>query len=50
MPENIQRCMHASYRSAHADRCDAVLLRLDAPTRDKVDGLFLKAPASDGSR
>ena len=52
MAENVQLCMHATYRSAHVDRCDAVLLRLDAATRAKVDGLFLKAPAvaaSDGS-
>jgi hypothetical protein len=46
MPENVQLCMNAVYRSAHVDRCDAVLLRLDAPAKDKVDGLFLKAPAA----
>jgi len=44
MPENAQRCLHAKYRDAHGDACDAVLSRLDPFLRLKVDALFLAAP------
>jgi hypothetical protein len=43
MPENVQRCMHTGYLAAHAQACEAVLLRLDPVQRSKVDGLFLQA-------
>jgi hypothetical protein len=43
MPENVQRCMHDKYRTAHAQACDAVLLRLAPDAHSKVDALFLQA-------
>jgi hypothetical protein len=44
LPAVVQRCMHAKYRAVHGKACDAVLLRLDAAERNKIDGLFLEAP------
>jgi hypothetical protein len=44
MAENIQRCLHAPYRRAHEKTCDALLLRLDPPSRNRLDALFLQAP------
>lgn len=44
LPENVQRCMHEKYREAHVQACEAVLARLDTPTRQKLDSLFLEAP------
>lgn len=45
VPENVQRCMHEKYREAHGQACEAVLARLEPPTRAKIDSLFLEAPA-----
>jgi hypothetical protein len=49
MPENVQRCMHEKYRTAHAQACDAVLLRLEPVARSKVDSLFLQATGAKPS-
>jgi hypothetical protein len=49
MPENVQRCMHEKYRAAHAQACDAVLVRLEPTARAKVDSLFLQAPLAKES-
>jgi hypothetical protein len=43
MPENVRRCLSSKHRDAHVDSCDAVLTRLDADHRAKIDGLFLQA-------
>jgi hypothetical protein len=43
LPENAQRCMHDKYRAAHAKACDAVLTRLEAADRRRIDALFLEA-------
>ena len=44
MPDNVQRCLHAEYRNANADACDAVLQRLGVAERARIDGLYLQAP------
>jgi hypothetical protein len=46
MPENVQRCLHSGYVAAHLKACEAVLLRLEPPLRNKIDGLFLEAEAT----
>jgi len=43
IPENIRRCMFEGYRVSHKDSCEAMLSRIDAPTRNKIDSLFLAA-------
>jgi hypothetical protein len=42
LPERIQRCLDAGYRDAHPKPCLAVLRRLDAGEKNKVDSLFLE--------
>jgi hypothetical protein len=46
LPENIRRCMFEGYRVGHKDSCEAMLSRIDAPTRNKIDSLFLAAASA----
>jgi hypothetical protein len=50
MPDNVQRCMHAKFRDVHASACDAVLSRLDPLSRQRIDGLFLRAQEKRGPK
>jgi hypothetical protein len=42
LPERVQRCLDARYREAHPKPCLAVLRRLDAGEKNKIDSLFLE--------
>jgi hypothetical protein len=42
LPERVQRCLDARYREAHDKPCMAVLKRLEAGEKNKVDSLFLE--------
>jgi hypothetical protein len=42
LPERVQRCLDARYRDAHPKPCLAVLRRLDAGEKNKIDSLFLE--------
>ncbi len=46
LPENVQSCLHDKYREEHRKACDAVLTRLEARDRDRIDGLFFEATGS----
>ena len=47
MPESVQRCMHSGFLAIHKKACEAVLLRLEPPVRNRIDGLFLEAETTD---
>ncbi len=42
MEEDVQQCLHETYRASHSKRCDALLLRLAPHLITRIDALFLE--------